>query len=404
MHTGNERRRGVAGLALLAMVFVTACHATRPGGSITSESHFLMQCAGDCPDGLSCICGVCSAACTNDQRCAKLSAQASCRAATDMARDPACGTATPSTACDLSCNNDSDCSRLSAAHRCDRGHCRRAATMTPMTLEASHPADAGASKADSGTGAPRDAAQIATATPDGGARSRAGGLGGSDGSTALSDAGALGGADGGPTDCPAVTFHVSAGGPPNAPPLCVGVACNATEWLTVLDEHGDPLVTDQGCAVDCAGCQSAICHILRPPCNEQPLPVMPSGVQAGWSGMQWTKTGTCSAQEGGGPCSTLRCAPPGRYTARFCGWVLQADQVGSEICNNAASRTQKCADVPFDYPTTTTLQAVIDPTCARDGESCLMAPCCGGTECCQAPYQPDMKTCYPTGGCPAPAP
>ena len=46
-----------------------ACSDDAPPPESSSATHFLQLCADTCPDGLECICGVCTKACTANAVC-----------------------------------------------------------------------------------------------------------------------------------------------------------------------------------------------------------------------------------------------------------------------------------------------------------------------------------------------
>lgn len=100
---------------LAASFALVACAKTSMGGG-SSETHFLALCNASCDDGLSCVCGVCTEACTSNSACSDLGDGASCEATAD-----GCGMAM---ACDVECNDDDDCESLGARYACDGGHCR----------------------------------------------------------------------------------------------------------------------------------------------------------------------------------------------------------------------------------------------------------------------------------------
>lgn len=81
-----------------------------------SESHFLASChAGGCPEGLSCLLGVCTLSCGADAECAAWSPSAICRPE---------ATSGGSSACDVECDAPADCVGLGAGFRCASGVCR----------------------------------------------------------------------------------------------------------------------------------------------------------------------------------------------------------------------------------------------------------------------------------------
>jgi hypothetical protein len=88
-----------------------------PGGG-TSETHFLLLCSDEvCSDGLSCICGACTQACSSDTRCDELASGASCM-------DPAQASCGEARSCDVECEANADCAQLGADHKCEDGRCR----------------------------------------------------------------------------------------------------------------------------------------------------------------------------------------------------------------------------------------------------------------------------------------
>jgi len=58
-----------------------------------SETHFLTSCDATCADGMQCICGVCTQACTRQSDCASLSGAASCAPLGPRVAEQRCGEA-----------------------------------------------------------------------------------------------------------------------------------------------------------------------------------------------------------------------------------------------------------------------------------------------------------------------
>lgn len=86
-----------------------------------SESHFLAFCdAGSCPEGLSCLLGVCTQSCSADAECTAWSPSAVCR--TEAAGG--------GLACDVECSTATDCAALGAGFGCASGVCRAGAEST----------------------------------------------------------------------------------------------------------------------------------------------------------------------------------------------------------------------------------------------------------------------------------
>ncbi|WP_437926055.1 PHB depolymerase family esterase [Sorangium sp. So ce291] len=108
----------VAGALLLA----SACRNIGP--QTGSETNFLTSCDASCGDGLACICGVCTQACSVADECAALASGAECVAVAARPAEAACAAAQSAAFCDLSCSGDADCEPLGAPFRCQGGFCR----------------------------------------------------------------------------------------------------------------------------------------------------------------------------------------------------------------------------------------------------------------------------------------
>ena len=108
---------GFAGACLIALGLAWGC-----GGSLGSksggESHFLSYCDDTCPDGLSCIAGVCTRGCVvGEDECGDLHSDAEC---TDSIEPGEVAT------CDVTCTDDGSCESLGANYSCESGQCRGA--------------------------------------------------------------------------------------------------------------------------------------------------------------------------------------------------------------------------------------------------------------------------------------
>ncbi|MEI9942497.1 MAG: hypothetical protein WDO69_35230 [Pseudomonadota bacterium] len=90
-----------------------------------SETHFLTSCEGSCADGMQCICGVCTKACTRQTDCAAWPGIASCAPLGPRVAEQRCGEAELGAICDALCLTDLDCSKLAADRICDSGYCRQ---------------------------------------------------------------------------------------------------------------------------------------------------------------------------------------------------------------------------------------------------------------------------------------
>src|SRR5688500_4394951 len=105
-------------LCLWMSIALAACADTNTKTDVETETHFLHGCESSCGAGLSCICGVCTRACTNDTACEALDDGASCAATPN-----ACGDSVAST-CDVECTSIADCEALSGNFECAQGRCR----------------------------------------------------------------------------------------------------------------------------------------------------------------------------------------------------------------------------------------------------------------------------------------
>lgn len=104
-------RGGAAGWAcwLLTVACWAGCsESSQPDPMISSETHFLDGCEDGCGE-LSCLEGVCTLPCQNDDPCTELLAEATCSGAG---------------VCDVSCAASSECGVLEDAHTCQAGQCR----------------------------------------------------------------------------------------------------------------------------------------------------------------------------------------------------------------------------------------------------------------------------------------
>lgn len=85
-----------------------------------SESHFLAYCTdGECGPGLSCVCGVCTEACTEDAACSGLGTGSRCERLTGGGCESG-----NDRVCDVECRTDSDCAGLDGNYECESTRCR----------------------------------------------------------------------------------------------------------------------------------------------------------------------------------------------------------------------------------------------------------------------------------------
>src|SRR4051812_20204887 len=100
------------------VLLVFSCESTS-GESTGGETHFLTRClpgSDSCGSKLSCLCGVCTAPCSERAACGGF-ASAECV-------PPTCTDSRESGHCDVACFAEADCAALSAAHHCEKGVCR----------------------------------------------------------------------------------------------------------------------------------------------------------------------------------------------------------------------------------------------------------------------------------------
>ena len=111
-----------------------------------------------------------------------------------------------------------------------------------------------------------------------------------------------------------------------------------------------------GCSPACDECTPVPCPPPYCPASE---PVPAEGFSFDWHGKVWTQ-GTCGEKDI--LCVNPSCAPPGRYTARFCAFPLEGGGGDPIACEDQASSTPKCVEVPFDYPSNGPVVVELGPT------------------------------------------
>jgi hypothetical protein len=84
--------------------------------------------------------------------------------------------------------------------------------------------------------------------------------------------------------------------------------------------------------------------------------VTAEGAKSGWSGKYFEQL-QCTVGTDGPTMSCLepRCAPAGKYVAKFCAFKSPE---GSSTCSSGSS-TPTCTEVEFDYPTTAPVKATL---------------------------------------------
>lgn len=115
------------------------------------ETHFLKSCSSsesDCGDGLSCVCGVCTVSCEDDQACASFP-NATCVSPQSANQ---CGRSESVAHCDAVCRDDDDCAAVSPFHVCSDGACRTEAPAPIPTPSASSSGATGDAATEPNTG------------------------------------------------------------------------------------------------------------------------------------------------------------------------------------------------------------------------------------------------------------
>jgi len=132
----------VAGLLSLAAA-LTACAKTTASDGVGTNTNWLRSCQADadCGDADSCICSVCTRACSSSAQCGALPDGASC----EPLPGELCGTEPVRSACVQGCGSDADCAALPSGH-CTAGVCvGQAATASPDAGDAGGGGDGGGS-------------------------------------------------------------------------------------------------------------------------------------------------------------------------------------------------------------------------------------------------------------------
>ncbi|HEY8942751.1 MAG TPA: BPTI/Kunitz domain-containing protein, partial [Polyangiaceae bacterium] len=110
----------------LVLAVAGSCGGTTAKNPAGSESHFLDGCGNDgCPDGLECVCGVCTRLCKSIRECSSLSNGARCVELADVPTAMGCGQFSAVQAvCEQPCSEDEECSELGDDFGCSAGVCR----------------------------------------------------------------------------------------------------------------------------------------------------------------------------------------------------------------------------------------------------------------------------------------
>lgn len=116
--------RAIGLSCVLVMLSALGCSDSHPRTQEGGETHFLTACLdSECPEGLSCVCGVCTATCEDSTSCGDVSSLADC--ASLAAQSLVCeGVSESHKICDVTCARDASCEDLGAGFQCVQGRCR----------------------------------------------------------------------------------------------------------------------------------------------------------------------------------------------------------------------------------------------------------------------------------------
>ena len=118
-------------VAALCAAVNPSCKSSDPEPQTSSETHFLERCDSDCGQGLTCLCGVCTRACTGKSECSEFAATAQC---VPVPEDPDSGTdgsCQRGATCDMACVTSADCQVLASGYQCETGYCRKGNVICP---------------------------------------------------------------------------------------------------------------------------------------------------------------------------------------------------------------------------------------------------------------------------------
>lgn len=118
-------------LAALCLTVHPGCESESPGPRTSTETHFLTYCGGDCGQGLTCLCGVCTRACTGTSECSTLSSNAQCVPVPETLDSDPAGSCQRGATCEMACVTQADCQVLGDNYRCETGVCRKGDVVCP---------------------------------------------------------------------------------------------------------------------------------------------------------------------------------------------------------------------------------------------------------------------------------
>ncbi|HMI92121.1 MAG TPA: hypothetical protein VK509_12185 [Polyangiales bacterium] len=109
---------------ILALGLLCACSKAREPET-GSQTHFLNDCDVSCPAPYSCLCGVCTLACSDADQCSDAPGAAVC-----VAPESKAGSCSEAKLCDVECERNADCSAVGPQFSCEAGRCRETSTGT----------------------------------------------------------------------------------------------------------------------------------------------------------------------------------------------------------------------------------------------------------------------------------
>jgi len=117
--------------AVYVVVTIPCCKSDPHEPQTGSETNFLDHCDSTCSEGLTCLCGVCTKACTGDNECTPLGASVQCVSVVSQPDSGTTGSCQQGATCDMVCIRASDCTDLGAGYQCETGFCRKGAVVCP---------------------------------------------------------------------------------------------------------------------------------------------------------------------------------------------------------------------------------------------------------------------------------
>lgn len=112
---------------LVALLATFGCKDQAPEPRVGSETNFLLHCSGACEGDLTCLCGVCTRACTGTNECSGISTDSTCVPVINSPSSKADASCNVGAICELSCVVERDCDALGPEYRCETGFCRKGA-------------------------------------------------------------------------------------------------------------------------------------------------------------------------------------------------------------------------------------------------------------------------------------